>query len=437
MVDASSLQSAMQRLRKVEATSLQRVQQSLESESDMHRDVRAVTGIHTDEARVAYFLDGGIDAWYDEIKQSLESKGKPIDDVTFPTTLVSLSRDEKLILHTLFKEVFGDIASAEDSSDTAKQKCADKQDYFAQIEKRVATIHEKLRSSTELSSVASRIENAVLEKHGGAAFVKLTTRSPKDSYDALAGARRSLQDQKQILSASEVAEGEEDKHSLLWTTFAEELRLQQRVASGDKALLLLATSNRVYEDLTTDLFENPGGKDQIQLSIRTFDSSVTPQTEFRGFVWDKRFVCCGQYFHQLYFPDFQDDVLLARISADLRRFYDETILPNMSEFLGKCPCFMMDLIWKQDTISDAGASVMLTEINPFDGEAIGVFPASTGLFSWDDVQGDRQLMMGKSLEFEPRVRKEVLITAKNLRTHPELRNLSPVWKEAIYGHESR
>lgn len=209
------------------------------------------------------------------------------------------------------------------------------------------------------------------------------------------------------------------------------------MSSGDKALLLLATSNRVYEDLTTDLFENPGGKDQIQLSIRTFDSSVTPQTEFRGFVWDKRFVCCGQYFHQLYFPAFQDDVLLARISADLQRFYDETIVPNMSEFLSKCPCFMMDLIWKQESNSDAESSVMLTEINPFDGEAIGVFPASTGLFSWDDVQGDRQLMMGKRQQFELRVRKEVLITAKNLKTHPDLRNLSPVWKEAIYGHESK
>lgn len=212
--------------------------------------------------------------------------------------------------------------------------------------------------------------------------------------------------------------------------------MQQLVRSGERAVQLLASSNRVYEDLTTDLFDHPLGKDQIQLSIRTFDASVKPHTEFRGFVWNKRFVCCGQYFHQLYFPEFQDEALLDSIEADLTTFYEDTLLTSMPTFMSKCPCFMMDLVWKPDPTTPSGGAVMLTEINPFDGEAIGVFPASTGLFSWDDVSGDRRLMMGQCDKFEMRVRKEPLITAHNLKSHPELRNLSPVWKAAIYGTSS-
>merc|ERR1711924_89902 len=109
--------------------------------------------------------------------------------------------------------------------------------------------------------------------------------------------------------------------------------------------------------------------------------------------------------------------VLGRISSDLRSFFDEVLAPSIPEFLKRCPCFMMDLVWTQER-------VLLTEINPFDGEAVGVFPASTGLFSWDDAE-DQRLMMGQR-DFELRVRHEPLITAQNLKTHPALRNLSPL-----------
>jgi hypothetical protein len=272
----------------------------------------------------------------------------------------------------------------------------------------------------------------ICEQHGKAAFVKLTTRSPKDSYHAICEARRALQETRSVLDNRR---DDADYHNQLWISFAENLRLQQCVESGETALLLLATSNRVHEDLTTDLFENPGGKqaDQIQLSVRTFDVTVAPHTEFRGFVWNQKFVCCGQYFHQLHFSELQDQAIIDSISSDLRQFYDETLAPNMAEFLRKCPCFMMDLVWKKSGGKGGAAStVMLTEINPFDGEAIGVFPASTGLFNWDR---DRKLMIGGCNDFELRVRTESLITSRNLKSHPDLKNLSPVWKEAIYGKD--
>jgi len=101
---------------------------------------------------------------------------------------------------------------------------------------------------------------------------------------------------------------------------------------------------------------------------------------------------------------------------------------------------MMDLVWKKG--AEGNATVMLTEINPFDGEALGTFPASTGLFHWDS-KADRKRIMGETAGveesgtngqdgFELRLRAEPLITAQNLRTHPSLRNLSPLWKWTIY-----
>jgi hypothetical protein len=57
---------------------------------------------------------------------------------------------------------------------------------------------------------------------------------------------------------------------------------------------------------------------------------------------------------------------------------------------------MMDLVWiKSDSPEDSPNKVVLVEINPFDGEGLGAFPASTGLFNWDDA-GDRRVMMGES-----------------------------------------
>lgn len=251
--------------------------------------------------------------------------------------------------------------------------------------------------------------------------MKLTTRSPKDSYWALCKAKGRMQ-----LPSGCALDAEDVDHNNLWVEFAEKLRFAQKVENGEDALMLLATSSRIFEDLNTDVFENPANKDQIQLAVRNFDDSITPVTEFRGFVWDKKFVCCGQYFYQLFFRCFEgqsSDDLLARISSDLRRFYESVLAPSMPNFSKHCPCFMMDLVWTNE------GRVLLTEINPFDGEAVGVFPASTGLFSWDR---DRPLMMGQ-VDFELRVRREPLITAQNLKKHPELRNLSPLWKEAIYG----
>lgn len=47
--------------------------------------------------------------------------------------------------------------------------------------------------------------------------------------------------------------------------------------------------------------------------------------------------------------------------------------------------------------------IMIIEINPFDGKALGAFPGSTGLF---DLEKDEKIIKEGGLEVEVRVREE-------------------------------
>lgn len=457
---AAELEQARGRLRKVPAppaSGPNAAPASGLSPAEVAR-IRAVTGCHSEADRVRYFMRNGMDAWLGELETSLRREGSlgksggdaDLSGITFPTKLVAMGRDEKLAIHALFRELFVRPGLVEDASAQAAvggtAGAADS--FFARLQPVLAAAARRVDAGEVAPALMQRLDAAVRAQPDGA-FVKLSTRSPKDSLWAVAGARgrmhaeRGREDASSATGTAPQLSLSDDRldHNALFVAFAEHLRLQQRARSGRDALLLLATSARVYEDLGTELFdtETPESEQQgsnaISVSVRAFDRSVTPDTEFRGFVWDRRLVCCGQYFHPMFFGRFfgdesstpEADRYLARAERDLRRFVDEDLISRLlPDFFRKCPCAMLDLVWAAD-----GRAPRLTEVNPFDGEAVGVFPASTGLFSWFDA-ADRRLMMGE-VPFELRVRREPLITAENLRRHPKLRNVSPVWKEAIYG----
>lgn len=329
----------------------------------------------------------------------------------------------------------------------------------AALQKKILQVEAKIKGGEfDWNPLIDRLDAAV-EKHGRSAFIKLSTRSPKDSSKAMYGACKTMKDLMDkmgggITATTKITPFTSIDQNALWVQFSEQLRLGLCVSTGLEALLLLATSVRVKEDLESDLFEqkegnNTSSEGTIQIITRTFNKQVTPATEFRGFVWGGEFTCCGQYFHQLHFPELVDGESgrqkQQQAEKDLRSFYKTLIKPNIPEFLKECPCFMMDLVWlggEQDGYEGTRNKCFLTEINPFDGESLGVFPASTGLYLWDKWE-DRRIIMGEDIlakprqsaevGFELRMRHDPLITAENLKSHPELRNLSPLWKWAIYG----
>jgi len=68
--------------------------------------------------------------------------------------------------------------------------------------------------------------------------------------------------------------------------------------------------------------------------------------------------------------------------------------------------------------------VIIVELNPFDGMCLGTFPASTGLFLWDD-DNDRSVMTGEQ-PFEMRIR------TSRLPTHDLKNQCNPDWRRIIY-----
>jgi len=69
--------------------------------------------------------------------------------------------------------------------------------------------------------------------------------------------------------------------------------------------------------------------------------------------------------------------------------------------------------------------VIIVELNPFDGVCLGTFPASTGLFLWEEER-DRAIMKGEA-PFETRIRTERLSSAA-LKAQ-----CNPDWRRIIYG----
>ena len=136
---------------------------------------------------------------------------------------------------------------------------------------------------------------------------------------------------------------------------------------------------------------------------------------YLGIVWNNKLTCLCQYFHPLMFDELVENK--AQIQADvLECFASHDVSSAVSAVGGNC---MVDFAWL-----GRGSPVIIIELNPFDGVCLGVFPASTGLFMWDDPT-DKAIMCGDS-PFEFRIRTEALSKDK-------LKNqCNKDWRDIIY-----
>lgn len=314
-------------------------------------EIQKVTGIYSEEDRKKYFFQVGMQNWYDKLKKH-----------TFKTSFVDLTPEEATIIQGLY---YG--------TDTG--------------------------SLARLDALKARLDVCIKSQHGGSAFIKLSTRSPKDSRSIFAKAVEAYKS----VDTSEMSLNE---RAIL---LQEKTRLASKVTNGEEALTILLDSDRVAEDLKFAV-ENKEEAEEVFIVVRDFSEEVTPRTEIRGFAWDGRFTCAGQYYFPFYFAGLYEE--RAAIEDDLRRFFDQ--------IKEKIPvnCFVMDLVW-----FGPGKDPLLVEVNPFDGEAYGTFPASTGLFNWEK---DRAVMTGKAkgIDFELRI-------LDNVPPARVLKDLNPQFKSAL------
>mmetsp|Transcript_33557 Transcript_33557/g.57536 ORF Transcript_33557/g.57536 Transcript_33557/m.57536 type:complete len:411 (-) Transcript_33557:419-1651(-) len=343
--------------------------------------------------RWEYFFNSGCRTWFDLISNH-----------TMSTTFCVLEPHEaKLIVdhwETRGRLIAAALARGEGSNPTAELD--------ALLKETIAT----------LGPLKERLDVAVAEECAksdvGKAFVKLSTRSPKDSKKALARAEASYNVR---LDALDQLPSENER----WIMLSEEVTKSSAIVNGDEALELLLDSDRVYEDLEYALRGPPGpnaptdgSADQhdagassatvphpaggeatrwnMELVARAWDPRLTPESEFRGIAWNGDLTCLCQYFHPLHFPGMRDRS--EEVQRDIISKYNEPEVKSAVDRLGgHC---IIDFAWL------APGEVIVIELNPFDGVCLGTFPASTGLFLWDDPD-DKAIMMGDA-PFEFRMR---------------------------------
>ncbi len=344
---------------------LKKVQINDRSAPDYTLALRGEVTEEKEQERKDYFFSTGLDKWY----ASLDCK-------TFKTEFVDIEANDAIIIVDHWRRHFKDRTS--DAGDPSE---------------------DIVKCSPELTALQTRIDNAIskLDSNQRGVFVKLSTRSPKDSHVAFAKGKKLFQSK-----VSSINPTPNNKLILLQEALIDSLN----VKSGAEAVELLVSSTRVGEDLEYGLEGSDSDaafSERCKLVVREW-VQLPLWSEFRGFVWGRKLTALGQYNHPVVFPDLKAKVPV--ILDDIKVFFESV--------KGSIPLdnYIIDFGWTPNC-------VYLVEINPFDGEI--VFPASTGLWNWDK---DRQQMLNGPLEM--RIREEEL-TEYSLKA-----NIDPLWRAVLF-----
>lgn len=159
-----------------------------------------------------------------------------------------------------------------------------------------------------LEGLIERVD-AILREHFPSpegVFVKLSTRSPKDSRALLRRATAAYRGQ--LDAAGNIPGAPPDgphQDNARLVALSEEMVRAASIRTGREAVALLLDSDRVGEDLMYAFDEEGKAAAPVTLVIRSWDARIRPQCEFRGFVWEGRLTCIGQYWHSLHFPELE------------------------------------------------------------------------------------------------------------------------------------
>lgn len=251
-------------------------------------------------------------------------------------------------------------------------------------------------------ALESEIDERMAEKGWDRVFVKLSTRSPKDSPVILSKAAKIYKQR-----------GGDVIPDLLQrvTLLAQAVQESFSVRSGREAVELLLSSERVAEDLEYALQAPNFEKLGLRVVIRQWEGAIPISNEFRGIVWDGTMNALGQYFHPLVFPDTLKQK--EQIEADIRAVHSK-LRPLLAENGFKN--YILDFAWLSP------GEVKIIELNPFDGVALGCFPGSTGLFLWDSPR-DKTIITQGPFEFRMRT--------TELPDHELKDRLERKWKDII------
>jgi len=220
--------------------------------------------------------------------------------------------------------------------------------------------------STQKKTLLKKIEERVDSKiklFNGKAFVKLSTRSPKDSLTS------GINERMKVAFIEELKRSDSTPNGDL-CAFSAAGRNAALVTTGAEACELLQISSRVREDLMRAL-EFPESF-VLQIIVREW-IPMKPQQEFRAFVFEKEMTAISQYCYFQYYPELVQN--------------KEKLKNRMSDFWNsikhKVPqkSCIIDFLVQDD-------NVMIIELNPFFNDT------SACLFSWREAEDRKIIQQG-------------------------------------------
>ena len=257
--------------------------------------------------------EANIETWYDELK-----------DHTMKTFFFPITKEIASAIVNTYLDSKGESIQTENDKKTLERLQKDIDDFLVNL------------------------KNA--EK---SAFIRLSTRSPKDS--------RKARSKSESFFEQESEKGFEDENARLIALVKASIQ-GLKIQTGKEAIELLTDSERVYDDLLTaleHLVKYP--KEFTQKIIIREWIDIPIDMEFRGFVHDKALNALSQYYHYCFFPKLVQELPI--IERRIKDFY-ESIKDSVS-----LNSFIIDFAVLEDEI-------LIIELNPL---FLGTDPC---LFSW-------------------------------------------------------
>lgn len=219
-----------------------------------------------------------------------------------------------------------------------------------------------------LDALEKQLDDAIKSFGEDGAFVKLSTRSPKDAAIQLHSLHVFIAES--LRKDMERVGGQMDDnewHRCGVSAFVDACCKVLHVRSGAEAMFLILHSDRVYSDITRMELTNAGDS-KVQIAVRRWDPRVVPALEFRSFVYNHTMTICTQYYKLIYDPFIAEHS--KEISDAIVAFHDQYIKPRVA-----IPDYTVDFAVSADL-----KDIICVELNNLPPSA------GTALFQWDDPE---------------------------------------------------
>eukprot|EP01102_Stenamoeba_stenopodia_P012673 TRINITY_DN402_c0_g1_i1.p1 TRINITY_DN402_c0_g1~~TRINITY_DN402_c0_g1_i1.p1 ORF type:complete len:314 (-),score=77.55 TRINITY_DN402_c0_g1_i1:724-1599(-) len=235
-----------------------------------------------------------IERWYPDIK-----------DYTYFTTVFPFELDEAkaLVQYETLQQLLWFIKEQLGREKDPKFQLSIDSKTMSEINQEVEEkLNEEERNA--LRRLKTKLEQHVqplVDKYGGA-FVKTSSRSPKDavfSHPKLYNLIRDGVLEHRHKYPNATPQEIEIADSIL---FVRSLSYAMKVTSADEAFNLFLNSRRTRNDITSCLLQTGEEAFEMSIIVRAWSNEITPEWEFRAFVFDNEMTSCTQYSKIAYVP---------------------------------------------------------------------------------------------------------------------------------------